>query len=229
MEDRAALLRAWLEGEGERQRRPVVPPPAANDADARGWVQVGVCALGGVLAAVLLVSWLIRAWDLSVRENVREQLRLEGFRMAVGDPNKSAWWKEEGKTAGRNGGAQALVLCDRELGIAFGTVVGAWFLRVACSLYNKLAGGKGTPGSVPEPLFVQALGITFVAALVHTVLGLGLLSALVNLLVMAGMNALVLPTTFARGVLVTLCYVLVSFVVVVVLAFVVGGVFLALP
>jgi hypothetical protein len=43
---------------------------------------------------------------------------------------------------------------------------------------------------------------------------------------MAGMNSALLPTTFARGFLVTLCYLLVVLFVVVVLAVLVGGLFL---
>jgi hypothetical protein len=159
-----------------------------------------------------------------------EELRQEGILRATGDPNRPAlppaWWKGAGVTAGRNDGALGIFLCVGVFEIAFGTMLGAVFLRAACALYNKLAGGKGSPSSVPEPLLGKAMGITFVTILVHAVAGFELLSLPVSLLVLAGMNSALLPTTFARGVLVALCYLLVGFFVVVVLAFLFGGVFL---
>ena len=230
MDDRRALLVAWLEGEGERQRRPVLPPPQAKDPSLRGWVQVGVCALGGTLAAALFVCWLATGWDQAMRVTFMEELRLEGFRRATGDPNRPAlppaWWKGEGVTGRRNGDALGVFLCFRVFALALGTVIGAVFLRAACAIYNKLAGGKGSPSSVPKPLFGKAMGITFVTALVNLVAGFELLSLPVSLLVMAGMNSALLPTTFARGFLVALCYLLVGLFVVVVLAVIFGGLFL---
>jgi hypothetical protein len=136
------------------------------------------------------------------------------------------------------------------LAIALGTVIGAVCLRAACALYNKLAGDEGSPSSVPIPLLGKAMGITFVTTLVTAVarlvigflVGAGsagagaserdlaviaqLLSLPVSLLVMAGMTSALLPTTFARGFLVALCYLLVALFVVVVLAVIFGGLFL---
>jgi len=124
------------------------------------------------------------------------------------------------------------------------------FLRAACALYNKQAGGKGSPDSVPEPLLGKAMGITFVTTLVNAIAGFvigllvgtggavagasergpavvaQLLSLPVSLLVMAGMNSALLPTTFAWELLVALCYLLVVFFVVVILAVICGGLFL---
>jgi hypothetical protein len=141
-------------------------------------------------------------------------------------------------------------LCIAVAAIALGTLIGAVFLRAACAFYNKLAGGKGSPSSVPEPLLGKAMGITFVSTLVNAAVGFvigsavgagstaygasergavitaQLLSLPVSLLVMAGMNAAMLPTTFARGLLVALCYLLVVLFVVVVLAVIFGGLFL---
>jgi hypothetical protein len=149
------------------------------------------------------------------------------------------------------GGALGAFLCVMVLAIALGTFIGAVFLRAACALYNKLAGGKGSPSSVPEPPVGKAMGITFVTSLVNavagfligTLVGAGgmaagagesspaitaqLLSLPVSLLVMAAMNSAMLPTTFTRGLLVTLCYLLVVLFVVVVLAAIFGGIFLA--
>jgi hypothetical protein len=230
MDDRRALLVAWLEGEGERQRRPLLPPPQANDPTLRGWVQVGVCALGGALASALFVCWLTTGWHQARRVTHMEELRLEYFLSAAGEPNRPAatpaWWKGGGETAEGNGGALGVFLCVRVFAVALGTVIGAAFLRAACAFYNKLAGGKGSPSSVPEPLLGKAMGITFVTALVNAVAGFELLSLPVSLLVMAGMNSALLPTTFGRGLLVALCYLLVGLFVVVVLAVLFGGFFL---
>lgn len=250
MDDRTALLLAWLEGEGERQRRPVLPAPQAKDPDLRGWVQVGVCVLGGALAAALFVCWLTTARELAVREAAVEKLRLWGIRRAAGDPSQPAWSKGGETTAKRNGGALVMFLCARVFAVALGTVIGAVLLRAACALYNKQAGGKGSPESVPEPLLGKAMGITFVTTLVNAIAGFvigllvgtgaaaagasergpaivaQLLSLPVSLLVMAGMNSALLPTTFGRGFLVALCYLLVVFFVVVILAVICGGLFL---
>jgi len=253
MDDRTALLLAWLEGEWERQRRPVLPPPQAKDPALRGWVQVGVCALGGALAAALFVCWLATAWDRAARVICMEELRRVGLLMAVGDPNRPAWWNGGGGTARSNGGAPGVFQCVMVFALALGTVIGAAFLRTACALYNKLAGGKGSPSSVPEPLLGKALGIIFVTTLANAVAGFvigllvgagsaeagasergpaviaQLLSLPVSLLVMAGMSSALLPTTFARGLLVALCYLLVVLVVVVVLAVLFGGLLLVAP
>ena len=227
MDDRRALLVAWLEGEGERQRRPLLPPPQANDPTLRGWVQVGVCALGGALASALFVCWLTTGWHQARRVTHMEELRLEYFLSAAGEPNRPAatpaWWKGGGETAEGNGGALGVFLCVRVFAVALGTVIGAVFLRAACAFYNKLAGGKGSPSSVPEPLLGKAMGITFVTTLANAVAGsvIGvlvgagsaaagdsergsaviaqLLTLPVSLLVMAGLNAALLPTTFAGG------------------------------
>jgi hypothetical protein len=99
VDDRTALLLAWLEGEGERQRRPFFPPPQAKDPALRGWVQVGVSALGATLAAALFVCWLATAWEQAIRVAAREEVRLEWINRATGEPNRvalpMAWLKGE--------------------------------------------------------------------------------------------------------------------------------------
>jgi hypothetical protein len=148
------------------------------------------------------------------------------------------------------GGALGLVLCSLAFGVVLGTLIGGVILRAACALYNKLAGGKRSPTSVPEPLLGKAMGITFVTTLVNAIAGVTigiligaggvaagadqrwtaamvqLLAFPVSLLVMAGMNAALLPTTVARGLLVALCYLLVVLFVVAVLGAIFGGLFL---
>jgi hypothetical protein len=255
MDDRTALLLAWLEGEGERQRRPVLPPPQANDPTLRAWVQVGVCTLGGALAAALFVCWLAAAWEKEKRVCCMERLRLYALLGMTGDPNRPSLtperWEGEGVTARKYGGALGAFLCVMVFALPLGTVIGAVFLRAACALYNKQAGGKGLPDSVPEPLLGKAMGITFVTTLVNGIAGFvigllvgaggaaagsgergpavmaQLLSLPVSLLVMAGMNSALLPTTFSRGLSVALWYLLVVFFVVAVLAVICGGLFLA--
>lgn len=249
MDDRTALLLAWLEGEGERQRRPILPPPRAKDPALSGWVQVGVCALVGAVAAALFVCWLAPTWDKEMRVNTMEELRQMGFRRATGDPGRPAsmsrWWKEGGATTRRNDDSIGAFLCVMFFAIPLATVIGAVFLRAACTLYNKLADGTGSPSSVPELSLGKAMGISFATTLVNAVarfaigllVGAGgaargpvviaqLLSLPVGLLVMAGLNSALLPTTFARGLSIALCYVLVALFVFGVLAVILGGLLL---
>lgn len=220
MADRTALLMAWLEEEGARQRRPLLLTSAAKDSSPRGWVQVGICAILATLTVALLACWLVMAWNLADRLIFTEQLRREGFRRAIGAPNQSAWWKNEGGTARRKGDAFGAVLCFELFAIVFGTTIGALFLHAACLLYNKLGGSRN---SVPAPAFSRAMSIAFVTALVNAIGGFGLLSALVSFLVMAGLISALLPTTFPKALLVAVCYLLVGFLVVVVLGVVFGG------
>lgn len=248
VDDRTALLLAWLEGEEERQRRPILPPPRAKDPALRGWVQVGVCALVGAVAAALFVCWLAPTWNLEKRVNTMEELRQMGFRRATGASGRpgsmSRWGKEGGATTRRNDDAIGAFLCIMFFAIPLGTVIGAVFLREACTLYNKLADGTGSPSSVPELSLGKAMGISFATTVVNAVarfaiglLGAGgaargpvviaqLLSIPVGLLVLAGLNTALLPTTFARGLSIALCYVLVALFVFGVLAVILGGLLL---
>src|SRR3954449_2017848 len=117
------------------------------------------------------------------------------------------------------------------IGCAIGALIGAVILRAGISLYNRMA----QPGnSVPEPLFGRAALIMFVTTLVNAGVGLvlgmilgGVTSAanadqqstkiIINLIsfpvsmgVMAAMLSQMLPTTFGRALLVTLCTVLIG-------------------
>jgi hypothetical protein len=116
--------------------------------------------------------------------------------------------------------------------VPLGTVVGTAFLRAALSLYNEMAGGDSSPSSVPKVAFRKAMVITFVTSLVQAVTSAGvvaageggggrggdLLALLISfpgsLLIMAAMLSALLPTTFARAILVSLCYMLVVILVV---------------
>ena len=185
MDDRKALLIAWLEDEGERHHRLVLPLSAPKDPEPRGWVQVGVCAIAGALTVAIFICWLGPGRERVVRLAAMERLREEGFRSAAGDPNESSGRKEDAVKIGSSGGRFGVLLCFRVFAIAFGTVIGALFLRAGCLLYNRLVGGERSPSGVPEPRFGKAMAIAFVTALVNAVMGSQPLSALVSFLVMA--------------------------------------------
>jgi hypothetical protein len=124
--------------------------------------------------------------------------------------------------------------------IAIAAVIGlpilALMLCAAAYLYNKIAGGPTSPMGIPRMTLGRSLAIVVLTAAVMGFLGLviGLTAAPlgfefalylgqlivipVSFSIMASLVAAVLPTTFMRGVLVTLCYQLVSAIVVVVIA-----------
>ena len=132
-----------------------------------------------------------------------------------------------------------LLLCALFIGLSIETLIGAVFLRAAVNLYNKMAGGASSPGSVPEPAFGKAMWIIFGSTVFQMVVGglvIGistdagpvaagaggkgvdfvaqLISFPVGLLIMAGVLSAKLPTTFGRAILVTLCYMLLVLLVV---------------
>jgi hypothetical protein len=140
-----------------------------------------------------------------------------------------------------------LIVCGAIFCIALGILIGAVIFRAACALYNKMAGGRGSPSSVPEPSFGKAMGIVLLTTLVNGVVGFGigmvvgiagvavhadqkavtilaqLVSFPVGILVGGGMNAAMLPTTFGRGILVALCQLLIVLFIVIVLGVIFGG------
>jgi hypothetical protein len=131
------------------------------------------------------------------------------------------------------------LLCALVIGLSIETLIGAVFLRAAVALYNKMAGGAFSPGSVPEPAFGKAMWIIFTASVWQIVVaglyicistgagpvaaGAGgkgvdgvaqLVSFPVGLLIMAAVLSEKLPTTFGRAILVTFCYTLMVLLVV---------------
>jgi hypothetical protein len=117
------------------------------------------------------------------------------------------------------------------IGILIFTLIGAVMLRAAIALYNLMAGGSGSPSSVPEPPMGKAMGITLVTAIVnyavqYVIKQVGLqapgglnallffmaLSFVASLIVMAIMLTTMLPTSVGRAILVTLCYLLVCII-----------------
>lgn len=130
------------------------------------------------------------------------------------------------------------VMCVSLVVLGIGTLVGAIILRLAVSLYNLLAGGVTSPGGVPIPTFVKAIGICFLTMLANTLTGLAvgfvirgapvaagarqplfnltaeLIKFPISVLVMAGLLAALLPTKFGRAILVALCEYLIAAVIV---------------
>jgi hypothetical protein len=122
------------------------------------------------------------------------------------------------------------MLCGAALFVVLGTLIGGLFLRAAIGLYNRMAGGVSSPGSVPVPGFGKAIGIAFLTILATAIVvfvagwavntgfvaagagerGFDLLAQVISvpasLLVMAGMLTAMLPTSFGKAVLVTLCF-----------------------
>jgi hypothetical protein len=144
-----------------------------------------------------------------------------------------------------NGALIGGMICSLVVGLAIGTLIGAVILRAAISLYNALVGGRDSSSSVPEPDFSRACVITFVTTLVQwgvgfvlaLVMGAGveagaeqervnwtqqLIAAPVSLIVMAALLSSMLPTTFGRALLVSICYWVV--VILIVIVFVLIGV-----
>ena len=118
------------------------------------------------------------------------------------------------------------MLCVLIFGVVIGTLVGAIILRAACWLFNKFAGGPQAPGAISEPSFGTAMLIVFVATLLNGLISLslgGVVSAAganpqfgqliglpVSLLVLAGMTSAMLPTTFGKGLLVAVLYLVIG-------------------
>ena len=113
------------------------------------------------------------------------------------------------------------------LAIPLGTMLYAVLLRAAVALYHKMAGGAESPYAVPIPGVAKAMTIVFLAFLVFggTILldiffnaplttrngwNLSVLMIVpVSLLVLASLLTALLPTSFGRAVLVTLCFALI--------------------
>ena len=132
------------------------------------------------------------------------------------------------------------VLCGLLIVLVLGTLIGALVLRAACWLYNKIAGGPNVAAAVPEPDFGKAVAIVFVSMLVNVMVSMALtfafgggfvarndpssqliqsaISMPISLLVMAGMVTAILPTTFGKGILIALLYLLVAIAIGIVIA-----------
>lgn len=117
------------------------------------------------------------------------------------------------------GGTPALTIVLLLAGFFIALVVGAIILRAGCWLFNKMAGGEGSPGSVPGPGFGKAILVVLVTGIVQVVaafvLGsilagrglamINLISLPLSFLVSAGMISALLPTSFVKGLGVAVC------------------------
>jgi hypothetical protein len=260
VDDRQELLLAWLEGEGERQGRPIPLLSTDMNPTPRALVHLFVCLFAGTMTVAILACWLMRARDNAAGTTVANQLLQLALRIHVqvqvgnlrvgdlrgDDPNPwSILEQKEKGTVRRNApeDIEKFVVGKLEqkekvpvrsngddswllpffLGgaIAFKTLIGALLLGAGCDLYNSLL-KVGSPLRVPELVFGKALAIAFTGAMLDLILGAGIVSGLVGFLVLAKLISVFLPTTFARGLLVSLCYSLVAIVAVVVFVIIVG-------
>ena len=111
-----------------------------------------------------------------------------------------------------------------------GMFVGAVILRAACALHNKMDGGREDRTSVTVPSFACAMRIVFVATLVNFVIGfvIGFTVAMffgdsqqarvlafllhfpTSVFVLAVLISDQLPTSFVKGLIIALLYVVVA-------------------
>jgi hypothetical protein len=133
----------------------------------------------------------------------------------------------------QNGNALPAILCSLAFLVAVNTLIGAFILRAAVSLFNKMSGGPYKPTSVPEPSLGKAMLIIFATSVVNAVMlfavtsttpppdavglrpsGVQLTAYLIispiSLLILASMLTATLPTSFGRALLITLCYIVIA-------------------
>ncbi len=137
--------------------------------------------------------------------------------------------------------AAGLTIVFLVIGLLIGLAIAAVILRAACALFNKMAGGAGSPGSVPSPGFGKAMLMVLVIGIIQFVTGIvlgvmgvtanmtpimaNLISTPISFLVSAGMISALLPTSFGKGLGVALCQfiIMILILVAVVVIFLVIG------
>ena len=137
--------------------------------------------------------------------------------------------------------AAGLTIVFLVIGLLIGLAIAAVILRAACALFNKMAGGAGSPGSVPSPGFGKAMLMVLVIGIIQVVAGIvlgvmgvtanmtpimaNLISTPISFLVSAGMISALLPTSFGKGLGVALCQfiIMILILVAVVVIFLVIG------
>jgi hypothetical protein len=142
MDHVTGLLVAWLEEEGERQRRPVPLPPRVGDPRVRGWAHVAVCVVAGTLASGLFVCWLVAAWH---RAGSPAPERLARWDFEVGKALTLEDVRVEGIVkAGRGPGPLTLIVKyrNRSLGCAFREEKAPWDIRVGDTVTIRSAAGR---------------------------------------------------------------------------------------
>ena len=122
------------------------------------------------------------------------------------------------------------------LALVGGMFVGAFVLRAAVALYNKLAGVANSSDAVPEPLFGPAMEIVFLATLANCLAGFcvgmflnivirlstgsgagaifysQIVSLPIGVLVLAGVLKNKLPANYKQAFAITLCYLMIGLV-----------------
>jgi hypothetical protein len=137
--------------------------------------------------------------------------------------------------------------------VAIETLVGAMILYVSIGLSNLVLGGADSLQGVPKTSLAKALGITFLTTIVsiipcYVIGGLArevavimdasetaiqltdlFVSIAVNMFILAGMLAAMLPATFGRAALLALCCFLIAVVVGAIIGVIIVGFYLLGP
>ena len=129
--------------------------------------------------------------------------------------------------------AIAATLCGLAFLILLGLLFTSLVIRTAVSIFNRLAGSPKTPALVPLPSLAKGMLIGFTASVLNVAIyatsafatgalstdrepnpqmsfTAWLISSPLSLLVLACLLTGLLPTTFPRALLITLCYVLLA-------------------
>jgi hypothetical protein len=136
------------------------------------------------------------------------------------------------------------LLCGLTFILIFGSAIGSVILRTAVYLFNSVTGVGNSRDAVPEPSYGEGFGIIFVTIIVNIVAGVlaglaisfgcgvagigadrariyaQIVSIPLNVLVMSGTFSSMLPTSFLRGLVIAIGYMIVWFFIVI--AIVVG-------
>jgi hypothetical protein len=146
-------------------------------------------------------------------------------------------WPQLPKLTGQQIGAG---LCVLVFGLIIGSAIGSVILRTAIALFNAVTGVGNSRDAVPEPTYGEGMGIIFVTMIVNTVAGVvagiaigfgcaaagvaeqaqtyaRIVSLPLGIVVMSGMFSSMLPTTFFRALLITICYMIVWILIVAVI------------
>jgi hypothetical protein len=125
------------------------------------------------------------------------------------------------------------LLCGLTFVLIVGSAIGSVILRTAVFLFNSITGVRSSRDEVPEPSYGEGFGIIFVMIIVNVVVGLlagfaigfgcglagigadrarvyaQIVSVPLNILVMSGTFSSMLPTSFLRGVVIAVGYMIV--------------------
>jgi SLA1 Homology Domain 1 (SHD1) protein len=144
------------------------------------------------------------------------------------------------KLTGKQIGA---LLCALTFMLIVGSAIGSVILRTAVYLFNSITGVGNSRDAVPEPSYGEGFGIIFVTIIVNIVAGVlaglaigfgcglagigedrariyaQIVSIPLNVLVMSGTFSSMLPTSFLRGLVIAIGYMIVWFFIVIAIVF----------